>query len=414
MPIALQHFKNLSTKEKIDYLHSNGTGVLGFLKKPTEELSGIELDRLLEIVEASAKAIGSFKTFSIKDLEKKTKEIFDKNFTGDLEQFKDNSFKLFKDTVIEGAAKTFPKIYEEIEHGKNILLDGLATSGFIDLLDGVIAFRKTVDEMFPGLADQIIAAAGNAIIIAITAYCPIAGMALKASGIVEKAQELLSCENLQKASDSLKGRLETISQQKQLGELYQTGQEIVKLSETTSIPIESIPIPSRSKQDLIGKVLGYTEFIPASQKEVDDKLYPIKLAVDKVLQEKSLPEPAKKQLQQNIDKIFEEVRQTLGKTLAPNTKFFDKVATITKAADILLDVAKLCERTLPKTPEGQKAAANISAELNKKISEKIKGPLTELIIETKKNLDLAKKLGLNFQTELVIARSTAQSQSLIR
>lgn len=110
----------------------------------------------------------------------------------------------------------------------NKLLYGCAVmSGTHQILEGMAAFRKSVDSVVsPGLSDKIVAAGINSVVGFVALQAPVLGASMKLAGIPTKIVNFLKVENLQKNADLIKDKMDEIRQDKVLKEQLNQGQAI--------------------------------------------------------------------------------------------------------------------------------------------------------------------------------------------
>lgn len=201
----------------------------------TQPAADIDVKSLKQVVdlEGEAKGAGWHLIDNGKDLAGRMSSAFMKELAANKELTKEQRKDLenqFGKHVLRHVEETPKSLYENLKKGKGILFYGMANKKVINVLDGILKFKKNIDATYPGLSDMMLGIASIAIKAALVSYAPVTALIFKASGISEIATNFLKTENLEKTTKQLKESLDKYEQDKGLKKIKDEADKSVALS----------------------------------------------------------------------------------------------------------------------------------------------------------------------------------------
>lgn len=341
------------------------------------------------------------------------------------EKEKEQLQEMFSEGVIKHLEGIPNALYDNLKEGKGILFYGMMNETVIDALDSIIEFKKSVDELYPGLSDGIIKAASFAITAAVVAINPAAGVALKASGVMEIAQDFLKTDNLEKTRKNLKTSLDKFEQDKELKEMKKKADLTSDVAEKSGVSANVLNRIGLSEDFLkaaaadVTKVPAYKEFmqemtkymdqvIPSSKEQIAENLEAVKTTMLDTMKQNGVPETVITSFSKDIDNRFKEVEKLLAESLDPEKSFLEKVAIQQQGAQKLLEnITQDLSKHIPNSKDAQKAVMGaVATEVVKRISgpvedlqKSMKAPAVKKVIE--------KEMGRNQALNVLIEKTAA-------
>ena len=432
MKSSSEEFSTLSQSAKINLISKETPQLLGMLKKDLTSLNAQELDTLHEV---------SILEITAQNMSQQSSQIapdFSESIKGKLDELKlteeekvevDN---IYKQTILVSMQKAKENISYKLEKSKDIIHSFILSEKAVDIMDGILNFKKKIDKRFPGLSDKIIAAAVPVIITAITNYLPPVGLALKSSGLLDRAVDFLKTENLEKTIDKMRANLVEINKDKQLAEIQETAVKISKLAEELEVSPNSlsklglslkgvVEITKEITNDgaskkLLQDVCKYAEkHLPNSEKQIDKNFEAIKDATLQKLKSSGVSTDTLKEVSTILDNAIVQAKDEMQNTLKPDSKIFDKITSVQQSADIMDKVAsKVTAIIVKNNPENAQLKEESSKIITKETNKIIRGDVTKVVRHLTSN-STAKKfaqetLGAGLANEMVLKRSLPDKQ----
>lgn len=334
-------------------------------------LSKEQESELLNLLKILHNFSGSLKT-NIKDLEANILSILKSSLKElaqtenlDLEKIE----KLFNKTVktsLSELSKALDKTYQDQLKTKDIFLfDGIIVEKCLSVLEQVLKFQKELDEVYPGASKKIITSLENILITVIATQLPILSTFIKASGILEKVNNLIDHEKLlpkiTKWHSDIKKMQQEIKDNKNLKDVYKKAEQVAEISEISKESIEKVIKVAKNpnNESSLDYVIEANKAIPQTTKEVEEKISKIKSDV-----EKALPEDIKDEklhsIKNTISDRLNSTKTELLKAANPETPFVDKITSLFKAAEAATKIASDVKKIAGVIPGGQKLESVIS------------------------------------------------------
>jgi hypothetical protein len=334
-------------------------------------LSKEQETELLNLLKRLHNFSGSLKT-NIKDLEANILIILKSSLKElaqtenlDLEKIE----KLFDKTVktsLSELSKALDKTYQDQLKTKDIFLfDGIIIEKCLSVLKQILAFQKELDEVYPGASKKIITSLENILVAVIATQLPILSTFIKASGILEKVNNLIDHAKLlpkiTKWHNDIKNMRQEIKDNKNLKDVYKKAEQVAKISEISNEPIKKITEVAKNpnNQSSLDYVIEANKAIPKTTKEVEEKISKIKSDI-----EKALPEEIKTDklhsIKNTINDRLNSTKTELLKAANPETSFADKITSLFKAAEAATKIASDVKKIAGVIPGGQKLESVIS------------------------------------------------------
>lgn len=334
-------------------------------------LSKEQETELLNLLKRLNSFSGSLKT-NIKDLEANILSILKSSLKElaqtenlDLEKIE----KLFNKTVktsLSELSKALDKTYQDQLKTKDIFLfDGIIVEKCLSVLEQVLKFQKELDEVYPGASKKIITSLENILITVIATQLPILSTFIKASGILEKVNNLIDHEKLlpkiTKWHSDIKKMQQEISDNKNLKDVYKKAEQVAEISEISKESIEKVIKVAKNpnNESSLDYVIEANKAIPQTTKEVEEKISKIKSDVEKALPEEIKDEKLHS-IKNTISDRLNSTKTELLKAANPETPFVDKITSLFKAAEAATKIASDVKKIAGVIPGGQKLESVIS------------------------------------------------------
>jgi len=431
MKNAQNEFDELNKNRKIELLKKQSSHLMPFLTKTPEELNDKELSDLNALGEVEESAKGASKELSSK-LSSMIKP-FIKNFDQNIEALKLNKTELllvnsvFKKTILAGVSKASDDLFSKLQKNTGFLYNQMLSEKVLDVLNSIMDFKTEIDKKFPGLSDKILSAAAPIIVSAVSYCMPPVGIALKATGILDKTANFLKTENLKKTIDKISSDLKDIKQDNQLKDLEQKTEAIIVITKKTDVSssvLSKLGLSKEALQETLKEVSHNPEskallqdlceyakhHIPNNKMEVNQMLETLQEAALKELETKAVSKEMVADIKQSLEKSFAEAAAEMYSTLDQDAKPLDKISSNQKSSDILIKAAAHLSKTMAeKYPENSKAIKAAANSLENNAKEKIAGDIKKIatkLINNSKGKGFAKKtLGAGLANEIMMKRS---------
>ncbi|HJD65345.1 MAG TPA: hypothetical protein LFW10_04355 [Rickettsia endosymbiont of Diachasma alloeum] len=334
-------------------------------------LSKEQETELLNLLKRLHNFSGSLKT-NIKDLEANILIILKSSLKElaqtenlDLEKIEKLFDKIVKTSLSE-LSKALDKTYQDQLKTKDIFLfDGIIIEKCLSVLKQILEFQKELDEVYPGASKKIITSLENILVAVIATQLPILSTFIKASGILEKVNNLIDHEKLlpkiTKWHNDIKNMRQEIKDNKNLKDVYKKAEQVAEISEISNEPIKKITEVAKNpnNQSSLDYVIEANKAIPKTTKEVEEKISKIKSDI-----EKALPEEIKTDklhsIKNTINDKLNSTKTELLKAANPETSFADKITSLFKAAEAATKIASDVKKIAGVIPGGQKLESVIS------------------------------------------------------
>ena len=431
----IAQFNELSQNEKIKLIQQHAPHLLNFLKKSLSSLTSQELGSLFEFANLELAAKGIAKAFTT-DLTNFSyiiePAIKDLNLSKSESSLLDS---ILKKTLVFAVNQASSSLYNDLKKGEGLLYTAIVSESTLTVLEGILDFKKALDKNFPGLSDIFITRASPALIGLVSAYSPALGLALKTTGILSKVTDFLKTENLDKTVTNMYLSLDKIKQDKALSQIHETGNKVADIAKQTEVSpsiIEkfkfTLEAASETAQEIsknssskrfLTVVANYAEnYIPSTQKEINEKLDSIKMsALDKLKKNGILPEIIA-QVDLILAKNIEKAKSEMIKCLDKDSKIIDKVGYILIAADILNKSEHQVQAIGGGNPSHSKAFNECTKNLKMEINNKVRGDVSKIAKEMTADSPakdfLRKTLGANLANEILIKRAVEPEKNLGR
>jgi hypothetical protein len=235
---------NPNKEELIQFVLKNSPAVLALLKGDIFALSLSQIVQVYKIsgLEASAHQMCEDLSKELPKYSLAAIESFENGLVklGLSSEENKSINKIYKDTIVAGVSSAAKILLNPIEEGKGFLYNRLLSEQTVCVLNGVLDFKKAIDQYHPELSDKIIAAAIPGITMLISAYAPAIGLAVKTTGILSKAAEYIKTDNLEKTVNMMQADLDIIKKDKQLSGAEELGTKLAELSKITGLSTTSL------------------------------------------------------------------------------------------------------------------------------------------------------------------------------
>ncbi|MDA9163699.1 hypothetical protein N9N97_02325 [Rickettsiaceae bacterium] len=437
MKNAKNEFDELEKNKKIALLKSQSAHLMQFLTKPAEELNDKELGNLRDLGELEkASKEASHEMYS--NLSSMI-QPFSKTFDDNLKKLKLNKSELllvdsiFKKTILFGITKASDKLFDDLKENKGFLYNQMVSERTLDVLDSILDFKKEIDQNFPGLSDKILSIAAPIIVAAISYCVPPVGIALKATGVLDKTASFLKTENLEQTIDKIRSDLHEVKQNGQIKNLEKRSKITAEVAKKSNIPataLEKLGLTKESLEATLKEVNQSPEskallqdlceyaktHIPSNKLEVNKIMDSIQQSALQELEKsgasQEMVEDAKKILEASFAKATVEIYSTLGQDSKP----LDKLSANQKSSDILIKAAaKMSEIMIQKYPQHSQAVKSASASLEKNAKKQVAGNISKIatkLINNSKSKGFSKEtLGAGLANEIMLKRSVASKSA---
>ncbi len=400
-----------------------------FISKDQNSLtdSQVEILTALENLNKEAPVIAKKLENNLRDFQAYANELFASQIPEDLMDRKDELLGIFNRTLVERTATLADELSATAQKKESMLFNGLLVSYAVKILEGILEFEKKIESVFPGSSEKIIKAASNALTALVATHFPTIAMAMKASGIMEKAESFLKIDNLEKTVKNLKTKIATIEQDQKLANIYKNGMEIGQIAEITSIPTQSIAkldldasslksiksnlTPESNAASFLQEASKAVEIMPNNEKNLVDKLTAIKEAIHSSINNGGLSLDQSKKITQAIDNRFEEVKKNLQPILKSGASFFEKVEVQQKTASMIVKVTKDALDELNKDPNKTRLNEAIIQNVAQIVKETLQGNIMEVMKQAAKSPSTARELGLNNAIKVNLDKLASQQKS---
>ena len=430
----------LGKEELIKLITKNSANIITLLKQDITTLSLTQLNQLLEISaseNSARKLLGNYASrltkFSLTGLEMLNAGLKQLDLSDKEQEIVNN---IFRQTILVGVNAASTKLLEPLIESDGFLYNKILSEQTVTILESTLEYKKSIDQIYPGLSDQIISASIMAITALASAYAPPVGLTIKATGLLTLATEYLKTDNLEKTVKKMQTDLNKISETKYLAEAQELGIKLSKLSEILEVSEESLKksginlenievitkevTKHKAAADFLVEVCKYTEKqIPNSSQDVEKLFEKIKQEAisDLKLQGSS------KELIADFEKIYTEnaihAEVEIESSLGKNANAFEKITAMQKSAEIMEKSQKKILNTLStKYPDKKEAIASAINIIDNKIKEEVRGDLSGIAAKMNKDTKaktLAKEhLGAGLASEITIKRAHVKETSQIK
>lgn len=428
MAIDLQEeqFSNLPNLDKLSILKQTIPEIFDLLKVQEGSLNDRQIETLRQIaeVEVQSKSLvarlgGELLSFGgefAKNVEQSltASDLDDKD--------KKSISQIFQQTVIQSAENAGKDLLESTKKGKGVLASVLVNNATLKVMEGVLSFKKKLDEFLsPEVADAVLKILSNCITALVAVISPPAAVALKASGILDKAVDFLKTESLQNSVDTMRDALGAVQKDKKLAAWAKIGEKVAEVSEASGINAKSIAnlclssdkldklkdkLNVRGAKELLENVANYAkEVFPMHQGAVEERVSAVKQELLKSLQENGVVISEK--LSKEIEVKFTEATKVLQQNYASGRDFFDKAADQLKGAEIMMGVVRDIRKEC-----GAEMSEKIGVKLEQAVGKKIKGSIGKVVQCASEAPSVAKEaLGMQNSHKVLLERG---AQSVVK
>lgn len=405
----------------------------GMLLKPLDSLTADQQNvfGMLVQFEDEALKVGNFLIANaVKFASIASKELFAK-LSGNDELTEEQKLiveEIFGKTVYSKIVSIPESLTEDLKEGKGLLFNAMLSKRVISVLEGIVDFKKSIDDKFPGLSDMILKLANVAITTVVTMINPTVGLCLKATKVLDRATDFLKTDNLEATLNKLKEKYEEVQQDKELSKEVEKAEKISNLSSLANVSalallnanINDAALENIMKnvnhnlqvREFVSHIAEYSEkYIPNSQQEVSAKTTMIKETIMTEMQKHNISVEVMRKCEATIEQSIKETNKLLESSLDADKNFFAKLAVQQKATKTLLDLSEELKRTLEKSlPEARDKAQAITTVIAYSIKENIQGPVEKIQsdIAQSNNAKIAKEMGANLAVRVIMESSITQ------
>lgn len=276
--------------------------------------------------------------------------------------------ELFSKTIkksLNALSETLDKTYQEQLKTKDIFLfDGVIVEKCLNVLEQVLKFQKELDEIYPGASKKIIKSLENILVGVIATQMPILATFIRASGILEKVNNLIDHEKLlpkiTKWHNDIKNMRQEIKSNKNLADIYKQAEKVAEISEISKEPVKKIIEIAKNpnNQTSLESVIEAEKSIPKSPKEIEEKISKIKIDIEKEIL-KDIKIDKLNSIQNTIEGNLKSAKAQLLKAANPEASFADKITSLFKAAEATTKIASDVKKIIGIVPGGQKLESAI-------------------------------------------------------
>jgi hypothetical protein len=329
---------------------------------------------------------------------------------------------IYKQTIIPSIEQAAEKLSKS-----DTLYTALLSETTVGILEGILNFKKSFDENFPGamIAMEVLA---PVIVTVISIYCPPAGLVLAASaGLFELAAKFLSTENLENTIDRMRNDLAEIKKDKELKVAYQTGEKLAELSQKTGIstvslgklelPLEDAIYTTKevgsnvAAKQMLQAVCAYAETnLPLDAKQINKTFEKFQASTKEKLEKLGVSAEALEISGEIMNSAITKAKIEMMRTLDADNRVFEKIASVQQSADILDKAAEHIAIIVGKDGAGSKGLKKTASDsIKQEITNKIRGNVEDIarhLTSESGAKDFAKKaLGSNLANEITIKRA---------
>jgi hypothetical protein len=402
-----------------------------FLTKEFSELTPQELESLQKLsqLEQQAKTIAATTRKNLKHLRSHATSAIDYQINSlDLTSREKELIKgLYKETIMTPVTEAMKKLKIS-----NALYSALLSETSADILEGILNFKKGLEENFPittAMMQILIPAATTLVAI----YCPPIGIALAVSeGLIKVAATFFSNENLENTIARMRHDLDNIKKDKELAVAYKTGERINELSTQTNLAPTAISKLGMHLQEamhatvetakniaaerMLRSVCNYADrHLPINLEQIETTFKQIRTDIRKDLKKLGIPDSSIDLSEAILTEAITSAKKEMTQVLNPNAKVFDKIAAIQRSSEIMDKAAEQIGSTvaqgLPNSTEIKKA---VTLAVKQEVHKTIRGDITEIakqLTERSAAKDFAKKaLGATLANEITLKRAVQAPQ----
>lgn len=389
-----------STKSTPEKLLDEAQKLFGAdLKTPASSINSDLLDGMVG-AENQARAAAGGMSSSMHDLAEGAMAYFSNGLkdTKLNDKQKNNAKSLFASMVIKRMQEAAGPLSENFKEGKGVLFNAMLSQKTVDILQGILDFKKKIDEQFPGLSDAILSAAkiGIAMAMASTVQSAVVLIALDQTKIIDKSLDFFKTDNLEKTIDKLKEGLEEVNKDKKLAESMKDAEKISEITQESGIGTKvfaKLGIPSRfldavlddlntvpEVKNFMQDVAEFSQkIIPNNQEEIEATLKEITENIAEQLKQSGVAGDDLDKIIKEVSSEVQEVSSKWGQVLESDKQFFDKVIVQQECAIELMEVCGRLTSKLEGVVDDPKAIANaVSASASKVIKDKVQGAAEDL------------------------------------
>ncbi|MGI4775359.1 MAG: hypothetical protein ACRYE9_00230, partial [Janthinobacterium lividum] len=272
--ISEDDFKELSKEEQIRYLVTLSDGKLAATDLSDDLLvpafTIYSSSYMLRKVGQEITNIAGPTTQYFTDAVKTLKEALDK--ANHDKRTQNNILAIFNQKIVRPINSLIEKLSEAPNKANELVYSSIVVRGAVQVLEGVLAFRKSMDRIFtPAVSDRIVTAGVNAIVGVIATQVPIVGITLKLSGLPTMIADSFKVQNLQKNIDSLKSKIAEVKQDKTVRLQYVLAEKISELENVVGISkenLQKLSLSLKTVEDIISKK-DNPEYITEVQKTLN-------------------------------------------------------------------------------------------------------------------------------------------------
>ena len=387
---------------------------------PLDHPNIIELHSLNNKATSIAKQfLEDLKFFSMMAFDPFAENLLEESFAENITHIQDTTKDVFKKTILKTVDRISNELGEELQKKEGVLFNGFLASASVQILETILEFEKTIDQLFPSASKKIINALGNGLAGHIGVYSPTVGILIKASGAINRLSDFLSCDNLTVTILNLKEKIYKVEQNKKLQKIYKTGTQLAELSKITgisSVSLSGLGLNAKSlakiidlcnKGDLDTKlfVKEATEIVglmPKSKEEVNKIIDVFKDSLLTVVKEQNLSDSAKQSLESKINNRLKDITLGYNEILKSNKSFFARLSCQGEVNGKLMEYVAEFKRDLGLATEGKSLESRIVDKATNLLPKNISLDSTELLKHASQSPIIAKELGLNIQTKILL------------
>ena len=431
MAIDITQFNKLLPEAKIKAIKSKAPHIIDLFKKNISQLSAPDLSKLFNV--ANIEAAAKVETEKFTNFVKKHLEDFSSNIELPIKESeltkKEQAIlkNTFTKPLIFALSRAAEEIDSSIKEGKGFLYTTILSEKTITVLEGIINFKKSIDQVFPGISDKFISLALGALL---GACSPPLAFILKSSGILDKAADLLSTENLEKTVGKMYVSLDKIKADKELKEMHKVGEikvEMAKVIGADPIIMEklhlkledaTIVMSEISKKPLskeyLKNVIDYSEkHIPSSNQDLENKMQKLRETTINALEANNISPELQVKVIEIVDKNIDKAKEEMKLCLKNDVKIIDKVGSVMKAAskfDKLDGQINALGKDLNK--ENFKSLQECTKALKDEVNITLRGDVSKLIVKGNISKELAKVVGAGLANEVLINNNKQASMQI--
>ncbi len=420
MKIKLDQLKQLEEFELLDDNITFGSN-LDSLGLDVSSLTKPEISLLLALLQENSKAriAGQQLMINLRHFTKTAPISLEQALVAAKVADREQIFQLFGNTVVTVATEAAEELESNFLKYDSILFNGVLSKIVTTVLKAVLKFRQEVDRLFPGLIDTALTVANILLSGLVMVSCPAAGIILQASGILDKAQNFLSCESLQKTINRLEGIVAEVDKEPVLATAYRKA----KLVEALTARVNGLPgslqqilvnenisgqaiqllersIDNPAAKEFAKALTKISTIVPQNIEDAELKLSILESNIIKIIDQQDLTPELKKQAKQAIYERFQEIAPSALDSFDTDKSFPQKLASYRETISLLTNITKDISRALP---DNRVITHSINSEVQKLVEQQITKPIEQLKEKTVKT-----------PPEFIQAVGFGSTQSLLR